>query len=134
MKIEEMAGYMKSRREQRRQQALQDLGGMCVVCGVTEGLEFDHVSPDTKLANICDMLSHGNDRFWNEVAKCQLLCRSHHDEKSKREGNYGGGQNKIIDPQHGSSTLYNGGCRCEECRLWKKLYRNGEVTTQGLPR
>ncbi len=29
-----------------------------------------------------------DDDFWAEVAKCQLLCRPHHKEKSSREGSF----------------------------------------------
>lgn len=80
-----MREYMAQRRERRRTAARELLGGVCVVCGSAEGLDFDHVDAGTKSFDI----STGLDKPWPvilaELAKCQLLCRPHHVEKSRSD-------------------------------------------------
>lgn len=68
--------------ERRRRRALDLLGGRCANCGVTEGLEFDHVDPTSKSFTITARLSGRWDALQAELAKCQLLCASCHDEKT----------------------------------------------------
>lgn len=67
-------------------EARRILGGKCMVCGTTDRLEFDHIDPKTKLHRVSDCWDFPAEFFWLEVAKCQLLCRRHHHEKSKKEG------------------------------------------------
>jgi len=65
--------------------AIEILGGICVVCGTSENLEFDHIDPATKDPRL---KIQGINFNWNwvwvleEIAKCQLLCQQHHLEKS----------------------------------------------------
>lgn len=77
--------YMNEQNDRRRTAAIQSLGGACVICGTTNNLDFDHVDPTTKLFTISSGLSRTESVFWAEVAKCQLLCRPHHVEKSSSE-------------------------------------------------
>lgn len=58
------------------------LGGVCVVCGTTERLEFDHIDPSTKLFDIAKGWARAEKIVLEELEKCQLLCKQHHDEKS----------------------------------------------------
>lgn len=44
--------YDLNRYEERRNKGLKLLGGVCVKCGTTENLQFDHIDPATKLFNI----------------------------------------------------------------------------------
>lgn len=74
--------YMKNRWKNRRRSAIEYLGGKCVVCGATENLEFDHVDPNTKVASIARLSSASEYKFYLEINKCQLLCHSHHKEKT----------------------------------------------------
>jgi hypothetical protein len=60
------------------------LGGQCAVpdCGRKRALEFDHIEPAEKSANIPKIWSRSLDVFECEVRKCQLLCREHHLQKT----------------------------------------------------
>lgn len=77
-----MRVYMNKRFAQRNQEALEILGGKCAKCGSTEKLEFDHIDPKTKLFGI-KYATRNWEIVLEELKKCQLLCRMHHEEKSK---------------------------------------------------
>lgn len=125
-----MATYMRERRGRRREQMRDRLGGVCVRCGASEGLEFDHVDPNEKLMDISSAraLDGPLAALEAEVDKCQLLCRPCHVTKSKESGEVGGGQNRIHQRPHGSGPRYADGCRCLLCKLWKRQYREGVVS------
>lgn len=118
------------RYRERRAYAIEKLGGKCVVCGSTEDLELDHINKAEKSFNITQMWSVSKERYDAELAKCQLLCHTHHVEKSHREKDWGKGYGEL---DHGSASMYkNYGCRCDPCRKaynaytreyrqWKKL-------------
>lgn len=84
-------------------------GKRCVRCGSTESLQLDHVDPLRKVDH----------RIWNwaterrevELAKCQPLCEECHKDKTRSE--------QRARVAHGTNTMYNMGCRCDECRLAK---------------
>lgn len=78
-----MAEYMKKRYHERRAAALETLGGKCSVCGTTEDLEIDHIDADDKEIPLNKMWSVSKERFFRELVKCQALCKTHHDEKSR---------------------------------------------------
>ena len=59
-----------------------------MICGVTDGLEFDHVNPETKVRKISEATNWSMARFLSEVDKCQLLCREHHIVKTREAGEY----------------------------------------------
>lgn len=63
--------------------ARKTLGGQCCVpdCGKKRGLEFDHIDPGGKEANISRIWSRPMPVFAREVLKCQLLCHEHHIQK-----------------------------------------------------
>src|SRR3954447_20487902 len=85
-----MRDYMARRYEQRKARAIEQLGGRCARCGSVDDLHFDHVDPRTKRFDICKRLAGISEaRLQAELAKCQLLCRPCHDEKSRAEGSYG---------------------------------------------
>jgi hypothetical protein len=100
-----MRRYQLSWVQHRKAIAVDFLGGRCVKCGAIEQLEFDHIDPKTKLSH----------RFWSwkperiqaELAKCQLLCRPCHIEKSAGE--------KRRPITHGTRSGYRRGCRCHAC-------------------
>ena len=64
------------------------LGGKCVSCGTTENLEFDHIDPNTKRFNVSKVIPDTppetplTQNVWEEVDKCQLLCKSCHRKKT----------------------------------------------------
>ena len=76
-------------RKERRQYLEEYLGGKCVRCGVTEKLEFDHITPVNKSYSIgANITSFSLEELILEADKCQLLCRPCHIQKSKENGDY----------------------------------------------
>lgn len=74
------------RYEERRARAIETLGGVCAQCGSKKRLEFDHIDPHSKEANLHQLFSGGAQaKLDAELRKCQLLCIDCHIEKSKRD-------------------------------------------------
>lgn len=69
----------------RMAEARRYLGSVCVVCGTDRRLQFDHIDPLTKVAEISVLWSHSREVFFDEVEKCQLLCSENHLEKTLGE-------------------------------------------------
>src|SRR5687768_7163359 len=81
-----MRQYMAKRYERRKAEWVEKLGGKCAQCGGTEGLQFDHVDPTTKKFTVAQRLAGiAEKRLVEEMAKCQLLCSSCHEEKSLKD-------------------------------------------------
>lgn len=82
---------------------------VCVVCGSDESLELDHIDPSQKKYNPVALwgMSKTNPNRIAELEKCQVLCETHHKEKTKAWW--------ASKANHGR-TLYGKGCRCEVCR------------------
>lgn len=117
--------YDLDRYYQRKKEAVRYLGGKCVVCGTIEMLEFDHVDPATKTYNVTLIMLHSDDRLYDELDKCQLLCHTCHKEKTK-----------LFHIDHGGGLGGIKGCKCIPCkarkaeymRYWKKY---GAMTMRG---
>lgn len=109
----DMNQYMKDRWQKRREKAIEYLGGKCVVCGTTTALEFDHIDPKTKIITIARASSFSEERFWEEVNKCQLLCYTHHKQKTNTE--------QTVD--HGEGLTGKRNCRCELCGPLKNKWQ-----------
>lgn len=74
-----MRVYMQKRYKQRRDDAINFLGGKCVDCGRTTELEFDHVDPKLKSYNMGEIFAgKRKDIMWDEVKKCVLRCIACH--------------------------------------------------------
>ena len=71
----------KLKREKRREQILESLGGCCVKCGSTTSLEIDHINPGLKSGRQ-SILSYGMPRAMSEIDNLQLLCNTCHKVKS----------------------------------------------------
>lgn len=71
----------KLKREKRRKQILESLGGCCVECGSTTSLEIDHINPGLKTGRQ-SILSYGMPRAMSELDNLQLLCKECHKVKS----------------------------------------------------
>lgn len=103
-----MAGsreYHRRYYKKRRKKIIEYLGGACAVCGSTKELQVDHVDPAEKNFNISQRLTLDN--ILEELAKCQLLCRKHHQEKTARENE---------GFTHGTSYAWmKKGCTCLVC-------------------
>src|SRR5215831_9327069 len=80
-----MREYMQRRYRARMATAIERLGGRCIQCGSTESLEFDHIDPSTKLMDISQAVTYSTRVFEAELAKCQLLCASHHQQKTLQQ-------------------------------------------------
>ena len=113
-----MKEYMLERYKKRRATALERLGNKSVRCDATDNLELDHIDPKTKSFSISKFSSIAEDKFWLEVEKCQLLCKSCHTLKTINDL---GRQNaKEI---HGTVSSYRY-CKCDPCReAWNKFSR-----------
>lgn len=94
--------------EARRNKWLEE-NGPCKKCGSNENLEIDHIDPSTKEYNISQIWSRDEETRNKELAKCQALCHDCHKEKTAKDMNY----HIYI---HGTTTMYNHGCRCDLCR------------------
>lgn len=124
---EQFNDYQRRRYRDRMDYAIRSLGGVCVKCGGAENLELDHIDPDTKKANISSMHMYRWDRFLEELAKTQLLCKPCHVDKT--QGSY-------PQRQHGTRTMYKrGSCRCDACKAAMSVYaRELRMRKQNLER
>lgn len=110
-----MRKYMRDRMVRRRTQAIKQLGGKCVNCGSIENLEFDHVNqdPDPRTRRGRGSIwTFSEERFQAELAKCQLLCRDCHKQKTLNE----------ISAPHGGGLSGKKNCTCTLCRNKKAEY------------
>lgn len=89
-------------RDARRIQALDHLGGKCVICGATEKLHFHHLRD--KSFEISTWLLLSWERLVVEVDKCELRCEAHHIDEHR---------SKAVC---GTVQRYWRGCRCDPCK------------------
>jgi 5-methylcytosine-specific restriction endonuclease McrA len=118
-----MRNYMGERRAQRRADLIELLGGACQRCGTVEDLEIDHVYPEEKSFT---MSGAALDRAWakllEEARKCQVLCASHHLEKTRIEG---------TTAEHGTPHMYlYHRCRCDPCSAAYSIERRAYPSRQ----
>lgn len=95
----------------RRDKGLAILGGICAECGSSDNLEFDHIDPKKKTANMARLWSCSWTAIEAELVKCQLLCTECHLAKTVEQ---------FTTKAHGTPSMYkNHKCRCAICRAWK---------------
>jgi 5-methylcytosine-specific restriction endonuclease McrA len=110
-----MKDYMLKRYHERRDKAIERLGGKCK-CGSISDLQFDHINPTTKKFTIAKLSSINEEDFWKEIDKCQLLCNNCHQEKTLLD------LGRISAKQtHGTLSSYRY-CKCNECKAAKSVY------------
>lgn len=80
-----MNEYMKTRYHLKRLEALNYLGGLCVECGSTDDLIFDHIDPETKEYAIAKIMCHRWEKVQKELDKCQLLCAVCNKTKTRQD-------------------------------------------------
>lgn len=100
--------------KKRRQKIIDYLGGMCVKCGTIKDLQFDHIKPSDKAIEIASNVTL--ESIKTEVDKCQLLCKTHHLEKTV-------GEKKPYT--HG--TIYawmKVKCECDMCNKAKRMWHD----------
>jgi len=102
-----------------RETTIAYLGGVCVVCGSTEDLEIDHIDESQKEFSVSTYWGTSDkESLQREIDKCQLLCYTHHLEKSIEY------RRKIAPPyKHGTMySCYKRKCVCEICEAAKKVF------------
>lgn len=107
---------MLKRYHERKSQAIIYLGGQCVECQSRDDLQFDHKDRLTKGFTIAKLWSVNEQRFWEEIKKCQLLCLKCHIIKSALEQG-----KKPARGTHGTLSSYRY-CRCDKCKRAKSEY------------
>lgn len=110
----ERSSYWLNRYRDRMREGMEYLGGVCVECGSDEGLEFDHIDPTTKSFTLTVEWGRAKSVWWNELQKCQLLCKDCHLKKTVRE--------QTINAHGTWSTYRKRKCRCEVCKTFMRDY------------
>lgn len=77
--------YHRAYWRKRRQKIIDFLGGECVECGEADFLEFDHIDPNDKSFDIKANVTLSNSEVYEELKKCQLLCKTCHQQKTAKE-------------------------------------------------
>ena len=113
------SGYDSSRYQKAKAELQAYLGAECAECGETEALEFDHIDPASKDFPIMSRWNAGIPALADELAKCQLLCRGCHFEKSRRDVSTMLGRRATWE--HGTLGGYRY-CRCVDCKSAQSAY------------
>lgn len=108
-----MADYMLTRYHARRAEAIEKLGGHCVECFSVDDLQIDHINPKDKSFSVSRLWSVSKARFEKELAKCQLLCKPCHIEKTRNEQSV----------EHGGGLTGKRNCHCDLCGPLKQAYQ-----------
>lgn len=111
---EYMAKYMLKRYHDRRNEAIELLGGQCVNCGSIKDLELDHVDSSKKNFDIAKLLSRGKTQYLKELDLCQVLCSTCHKSKTLTDLGYA--------TEHGQGITGKRNCYCELCKPLKRVY------------
>lgn len=107
-----MRNHLKKKYHQRITEAKETLGNQCKLCGSQEDLEFDHINPESKI-DCLTTLTGSKDKFYEELEKCQLLCKECHKVKTLNDKDQQSA--KLI---HGTLSSYRY-CKCELCKKAK---------------
>lgn len=113
-----------SRRWKARRKAEFFADKVCEECGTDEDLQVDHIIPrrGSKYRQVWLMSKSQMDE---EMKLCQILCRTHHAEKTIRDMEITHGFKPYT---HGTFAMYHRHkCRCEPCKTfyskWQAKYR-----------
>lgn len=113
-----MAEYMLNRYHKRRAEYVERLGGKCVRCGSKDELEIDHIVPNEKSFNLAAALAGwSKKRIEAEIVKCELLCKTHHLDKTRKDLSAMLGRRESWE--HGTLGGYRY-CKCELCKEAKR--------------
>lgn len=69
----------------RRRAEWISANGPCIECGSWDELEVDHINPTEKMINPRGVWSLSKEKREAELAKCQVLCRNCHREKTRQQ-------------------------------------------------
>ena len=98
------------RKWKQRRRAAWFRGKRCAKCGGKRRLQLDH--RDAKKKADHKIWSWSEKRRLGELVKCQVLCVPCHTRKGIAAGERRG-------PRHGAASMYDRGCRCNQCYRWK---------------
>lgn len=102
---EYLRNYQRTWLKNRRLQFFK--GKSCLWCKSTISLELDHINPKEKKSH--SIWSWKESRRLEEIAKCQILCKSCHKIKSVKDG--------VPLAKHGNYNSYQRRkCRCSLCK------------------
>jgi len=73
-----MNEYMKAKYKRVRAEHVERMGGKCVDCGASDGLEFDHKDQASKEFNVAHIMLHNKSKVLAELDKCVLRCVACH--------------------------------------------------------
>lgn len=133
------AAYMRGRRLERRSRLILLRGGCCSNCSSVDNLQFHHRDRSQKKF---DLSGRGLDTSWgvilDEFEKCDLICPTCHVRETQTQSDKGEltpwckGLDKStglpVVWSHGTAKMYTErSCRCEDCRLARRLYRSKKV-------
>ena len=104
--------YDRERYEAAKAKLIELLGGRCAKCGTPDDLQFDHVDRELKEFAITEKWNRSQEELMAELDKCQLLCRTHHLEKTRSE----------VSVDHGGGLSGKRNCPCPPCRAKKSEY------------
>jgi 5-methylcytosine-specific restriction endonuclease McrA len=86
------------------------MGRKCASCADVVGpFDFDHINPAEKKYSINRIITRKKEFVLEELAKCQLLCKKCHKEKTAKD-------RRAHITEHGTYSMYKIGCRCSPCR------------------
>jgi 5-methylcytosine-specific restriction endonuclease McrA len=86
------------------------MGRVCNHCGDTDGpFDFDHINPADKKYSINTIITRKKEFVFEELAKCQLLCKKCHKDKTAKD-------RRAHITEHGIYSMYKIGCRCQPCK------------------
>ena len=119
--------YLAKRYAEQRREFLDFLGGRCVRCGSDEELEFDHIDWRTKSFTVARL--YGLARLktvYEELKKCQILCKSCHRDKTKQDMREQREENpRYLPTKHGARTGWmKTKCDCTPCAAAKRAWHD----------
>lgn len=115
---EKQREYQKQWMASRRADFFKDKS--CVECKSVENLELDHIDPSKKITH--NIWSWSKSRREEELAKCQVLCKECHKEKTREQ---------FTTSTHGTYAMrVNHGCECEQCKEYiRRIKREWRART-----
>ena len=115
-----MREYHLKRYYRLKSEAHASLGGKCINCESTDDLQMDHIDRHNKSFSASKMLSFSLKAFWEEIKKCQLLCKKCHRVKTTIESG-----KRMAKGNHGTLSCYRY-CKCNLCKKakadWSREY------------
>jgi hypothetical protein len=112
--------YFRDRQARRRKELVALFGGKCAKCRAVDNLDFDHIDPGSMSFRLSGWaFNYSWERILKEAAKCQLLCKKCHREKTIKD----------LYPDTVCTVTGRGyiNCPCDGCRVKRNnVYRQAK--------